>query len=65
MIGNTFQLIWDNWVIQHNTSETVALFDLAADPLQKNNLAGRLPDVQMRMEKKVKAVIQQYNNPDD
>lgn len=61
-IGNTFQLIWDNWVIQHNTSETVALFDLAADPLQKNNLAGRRPEVQARMEKKVKAVIQQYNN---
>jgi phosphoglycerol transferase MdoB-like AlkP superfamily enzyme len=60
--GNSFQLIWDNWVIQHNMKNTVALYDLSTDRLLKNNLAGKNPEVQWRMEQKVKAVIQQYNN---
>ena len=60
--GHAFQLIWNNWVIQYDMEKTVALFDLAADPLQKNNLVGKSPAEQTRMEKKVKAFIQQYNN---
>ncbi|MCX6239370.1 MAG: sulfatase-like hydrolase/transferase [Bacteroidia bacterium] len=61
-IGNAFQLIWDNWVIQHNTTNTVALFDRVNDPLLKNNLVGKNDTVQARMERKVKAFIQQHNN---
>jgi phosphoglycerol transferase MdoB-like AlkP superfamily enzyme len=61
-IGNTFQLIWDNWVIQHNAVTTVGLYDRSNDPLMKNNLVGKTDSVQYRMERKVKAVIQQYNN---
>lgn len=60
--GNTFQLIWDNWVIQHDMENTIALYDLSTDPLQKDNLVEKNPAEQSRMEKKVKAVIQQYNN---
>ena len=60
--GNAFQLIWDNWVIQHNTSNTVGLFDRVNDPLLRNNLVGKNNTVQTRMERKVKAIIQQHNN---
>ena len=61
-IGNTFQLIWDGWVIQHNTTTTVGLYNRFNDPLMKNNLAGQNDSIQNRMEHKVEAVIQQYNN---
>ena len=61
-IGNSFQLIWDDWVIQHNTHQTVALFNKAKDPLMKDNLVGKNDSVQFRLERKVKAVIQEYNN---
>ena len=61
-VGNTFQLIWDNWVIQHNSSVTLALYDLTNDPLLKNNLVGKNDSIQLRMERKVKGIIQQHNN---
>jgi len=60
--GNAFQLIWDNWLIQHNSQNTIALYNWGADPLLKTNLIGKNDTVQVRMERKVKAIIQQYNN---
>jgi hypothetical protein len=61
-IGNHFQLIWDNWVIQHDTFRTVGLFDWNNDPLLRDNLIGKNDSVQARMERKIKAIIQQHNN---
>ncbi len=60
--GNAFQLIWDNWVLQHNTTASIALYDRNIDPLLKNNLVGKNDSIQNRMERKVKAIIQQHNN---
>ena len=61
-LGNTFQLIWEDWVIQHNMTKTVGLYNRVSDPLLKDNLAGKNDSVQNRLEHKVKAIIQQYNN---
>ena len=61
-VGNAFQLIWDDWVIQHNSLQTVALYNRANDPLLKNNLVGKNDSIQSRLERKIKAVIQEYNN---
>ena len=61
-LGNTFQLIWDDWVIQHNTVTIVGLYNRIRDPLLKNNLTGKKDSVQNRMENKVKAIIKHYNN---
>lgn len=60
--GNVFQLIWDNWVIQHNETQTTALYDRGRDPMLRDNLVGKNDSVQSRMESKIKAVIQQHNN---
>ncbi len=60
--GNVFQLIWDNWVIQHNETNTTALYDRERDPMLQDNLVGKKDSVQSRMERKIKAVIQQHNN---
>ena len=60
--GNAFQMLWDSWLIQHNGSKTLAMFDRGNDPLLKNNLMGKNDTVQYRMERKMKAFIQQHNN---
>jgi len=60
--GNAFQMLWDSWLIQHNGSNTLAMFDRENDPLLKNNLIGKNDTIQYRMERKIKAFIQQYNN---
>lgn len=60
--GNAFQLIMGNWVIQHDLKKVVGLYDLQHDPIMKNNLVNQKPTIQKKMEHKIKAVIQQYNN---
>jgi phosphoglycerol transferase MdoB-like AlkP superfamily enzyme len=61
-IGNSFQLVWDHWVIQFDGSKTNALYDRNSDPLLKNNLINKNPEIQNFMERKIKAIVQQYNN---
>ena len=61
-IGNAFQLIWDEWVVQHDTHKTVAIYNRETDPLLKNNLVGKNDSIQSRLERKVKAFIQEHNN---
>lgn len=61
-IGNSFQLIWDNWVIQYDAFKTVGLYEWMNDPFLINNLVGKNDTVQARMERKIKAIIQQHNN---
>jgi phosphoglycerol transferase MdoB-like AlkP superfamily enzyme len=60
--GNAFQLIMDNWVILYDLKDFVGLYSLKDDPLMKNNLINTGVSMQVKMEKKIKAVIQQYNN---
>ncbi|MCF6360452.1 MAG: sulfatase-like hydrolase/transferase [Cyclobacteriaceae bacterium] len=60
--GNAFQLIMADWVLQYDLKQVVGLFNLKEDPTMKNNLANTNLEVQARMETKIKAVIQQYNN---
>ncbi len=60
--GNAFQLIMDNWVIQYDLKQVVGLYNLNTDARMKKNLANTNLEIQVRMETKIKAVIQQYNN---
>jgi len=60
--GNAFQLIMDNWVILYDLKNFVGFYNLKVDPLMKNNLINTGLSMQTKMEKKIKAVIQQYNN---
>jgi phosphoglycerol transferase MdoB-like AlkP superfamily enzyme len=61
-IGNSFQLINNEWVLQFDLKKTKALYNLKSDPLLKKNLVGKNEIVQKSLEKQVKAFIQQYNN---
>lgn len=55
---------WFNgpYILQFDGQKTVGLYNYQKDRLLKNNLAGKLPEVQQLMEAQVKAFAQQYIN---
>ncbi len=61
-IGNAFQMIWDNWVIQFDGTKTIALYNRGTDPCLRNNLLNKYPEKQNFLQQKIKAIIQQHNN---
>jgi arylsulfatase A-like enzyme len=56
-----YQIIKDDYTLLFDKDETVALYNYKTDSLQKENLKGKLPEIQSEMEKLIKAYIQQYN----
>ncbi len=58
---NVYQLIEGDYLLQFDGLKSVALYDFKHDTLQVNNLVGEKLDAVGKMEKKIKAVIQQYN----
>ncbi len=56
------QLIEGEWMLQYVNDSTIALYNLDKDRMMKNNIAGTQPKVQQAMERRIKALIQQYNN---
>jgi len=61
-ISGIYGMIKDGYYIEFNGTRTTALFNLADDPLQTRNIAGRKKDVRQKLELFLKAYIQQYNN---
>jgi phosphoglycerol transferase MdoB-like AlkP superfamily enzyme len=59
---DNYQLCQDNYLLQFNGSESVALYDFVNDPLLTKNILREKKEVVDPMERKIKAVIQQYNN---
>jgi phosphoglycerol transferase MdoB-like AlkP superfamily enzyme len=60
-IGNSFQLINREWILQFDMEKTTGLYHLKNDVLMQNNLAGKNLPEQAKLEKQIKAFIQQYN----
>jgi phosphoglycerol transferase MdoB-like AlkP superfamily enzyme len=61
-ISGIYGMMKDGYYIEHDGQKTTSLFDLKNDVMQRNNLAGKLPDVQEPLEKFMIAYLQQYNN---
>ncbi|MDF1549359.1 MAG: sulfatase-like hydrolase/transferase, partial [Bacteroidales bacterium] len=59
--NSTYQIMQGNYVLQFLEEKTIGLYDYVNDPLLNNNLLGKLPDIETRMERLLKAFIQQYN----
>lgn len=57
--NNLFQYMKGKYMIQFDGQKTVAIYNFVSDPLLKQNLLGKVPE-QARMEKELKAIIQQY-----
>ena len=59
---NLYSLIKDGYYLEFDGYQSIAMYDLRKDSLQKHNLVRILPDIVQRNERFLKAYIQQYNN---
>jgi phosphoglycerol transferase MdoB-like AlkP superfamily enzyme len=59
---NTYQLFEDQYVLVFDGTRSIGLYDYQNDRLMEENLVERNGAIVETMERKVKAVIQQYNN---
>lgn len=60
--NNAFQITEGDYLLQFANEKVTALYNFKTDPMLRDNLAGRQPEVQERLERRMKAVIQQYND---
>ena len=56
------QLIEGDWMLQFMNERTIGLYNLIEDRYMKNNMVDKRPELQASMERRIKALIQQYNN---
>lgn len=61
-MNGTYQLIEGSYSMTMDTSQVQSLYHFTADSLQVNNLKDSLPEIEKKMERKLKAVIQNYNH---
>lgn len=59
---NTYQLFLADYLYQYDGKKGVALYNFKTDKLLRQNLIDDRPEVVAKMERKIKAIIQQYNN---
>lgn len=59
---NVYQFFSGDFLLQHDGSKPVALYNFKTDKLLEKNLVEERKDVVNLLEPKVKAMIQQYNN---
>ena len=59
---NVYQIFEGDYLLVFDGSKTVGLYNFKTDKMVEHNLLGSKPEVATPMEKKIKAVIQQYNN---
>lgn len=61
-INNTYQLIQGKYALQSDGNTIIALYDYESDPLLKNDISKSNKEITEKMNKKLHAIIQQYNN---
>ncbi|MEQ8625873.1 MAG: sulfatase-like hydrolase/transferase [Vicingaceae bacterium] len=61
-INGTYQLIDGDFCLHFNGEKTVRFYNRIEDPNLKSNLVGKNPPQLKPLEKKLKAILQQYNN---
>lgn len=59
---NTYQLFSGDFVLIFDGTRSVGLYNFKTDKLMQENLVGEMPARVARMERTIKAVVQQYNN---
>lgn len=60
--SSTYQLMMGDYLYLYNGLKGVGIYDYKNDVMLTKNIIGQQPDVEAKMEAKVKAIIQQYNN---
>jgi phosphoglycerol transferase MdoB-like AlkP superfamily enzyme len=60
--NNGYQLFQDEYFFRFDGTKPISLYDFRMDRLLQRNLLTERADVSAKMERKIKAIIQQYNN---
>lgn len=55
-----YQLVKDDWMMQFDGEKVKAIYNYKTDWMQKNNLAGKMPEIEAQLVRLVKAIIQSY-----
>jgi phosphoglycerol transferase MdoB-like AlkP superfamily enzyme len=61
-MDNAYQFFEDDYMLVFDGTRTIGLYNFHEDELLRENLAEQMPGVVVAMERKIKGVIQQYNN---
>jgi len=61
-LDNNFQFFEGDYLLLFNNDSAFAMYNFKEDIFLKKNLLGTLPEMETKMEKRLKAFIQQYNN---
>ena len=61
-MNGVYQFISEGYVLQFSSEKTIGLYNIKNDKAFKNDLTALEPEITARLERKLKAVIQQYNN---
>ena len=59
--NETYQLIYKNYSFIFDGKSAVAMYDIKKDRFLKNNIVGNIQETQKEIEKKLKAIIQSFN----
>lgn len=60
--SSSYQLLMGDYLYLNDGIKENGLYDYKNDKLLANNLIGKFPEIEAKMERKLKAIIQQYNN---
>jgi phosphoglycerol transferase MdoB-like AlkP superfamily enzyme len=61
-LNNTYQAFMDDYFLQFDGTKSIGLYNFKTDKAISNNLLASRPEVVSKMELRLKAFIQQYNN---
>ncbi len=59
--NNCYQLYVDDYLLIFDGSKTLGLYNFKEDVMLTKNLQGQMPEREMEMQRRLKAIIQQYN----
>ncbi len=60
--SSTYQLMMGDFLYLYNGNQSVGLYNFKRDSLLTENLQGKFPEIERKLNAKVKAIIQQYNS---
>jgi phosphoglycerol transferase MdoB-like AlkP superfamily enzyme len=60
--SNTYQLVLGDYLYLYNGLTETGFYNTQTDTLLSRNMMGKFPEIEKKMETKVQAFIQQYNN---
>lgn len=61
-INDTYEIVDDKYALHFNGDKSIGLFNYTEDNLLSKNYIGMIPDIQLKLESHLKAIIQSYRH---